>query len=112
MKGVRKLELNDLELAIQNYNFKYINEKDIVLSEKLLMEKTKKYIEEHLDNNTNGYYGYIYNVFTKEEYRFKEFQRKVFNKCFEFVKKMGITSFKSSSKKEITISMYSCKVKI
>lgn len=141
MDAVRKLELNDLEqmvnlrIAIQNYDLKYINKNDIVLSEDLLMKKTKKYINEHLDknlfmfglfvnnelvvnygyylgehfptyNNTNGYCGYICNVFTKEEYRGKGYQRKVFNECFNYAKKRGITKFKLSSKNEIAINMY------
>ena len=128
-------QMVNLRIAIQNYDLKYIKEEDIVLNEELLIKNTKKYIEEHLDknlfmfglfindelvancgyyldehfptyNNTNGYYGYICNVFTKEEYRGKGFQRKVFNECFDYAKKMGITSFKLSSKNEIAINMY------
>lgn len=141
MEVIRKLDLNDLEqmtnlrIAIQNHDLKYINKNDIVLSEDILIQKTKKYIMEHLDknlfmfglfinnelvancgyyldehfpayNNTNGYYGYICNVFTKEEYRGRGFQKEVFNKCLDYAKKMGITSFKLSSKNEIAINMY------
>lgn len=141
MEVVRKLDLNDLEqmvnlrIAIQNHDLKYINKNDIVLGEDILIQKTKKYIMEHLDknlfmfglfinnelvancgyyldehfptyNNINGYYGYICNVFTKEEYRGRGFQKKVFNECFDYAKKIGITSFKLSSKNEIAINMY------
>lgn len=141
MEVIRKLNLTDLDqmvslrLAIQNYDLKYINDNEIILDESTLIEKTKSYIETHLDktlfmfglfigdelvancgfyldehfptyNNSNGYYGYICNVFTKEEHRGKGFQRKVFDECFEYAKEMGISSFKLSSKNEIAIKMY------
>ena len=141
METIRKLNLNDLEqmvnlrIAIQNYDLKYINDKDIIINEDLLKEATRKYIAEHLDKNlfmfglfigeelvancgyyldehfptyinSNGYLGYICNVFTKEEYRGKGYQRKVFNECFEYAKQKGITNFKLSSKNEVAINMY------
>lgn len=128
-------QMINLRIAIQNYDLKYIDNNSIVLTEEQLIEKTKEYFKSHLDknlfmfglfidnelvancgfyldehfptyNNANGYYGYICNVFTKEEHRGKGFQRKVFNECFDYAKKMGITSFKLSSKNEIAINMY------
>lgn len=128
-------QMLSLRIAIQNYDLKYINENEIILNESELIEETKKYFELHLNtslfmfgafinnelvancgfyldkpfptyNNTNGYYGYICNVFTKEEYRGKGFQRKVFNECFKYAKEMGIISFKLSSKNKIAIKMY------
>ena len=146
-------QMTILRTAIQNYDLKYIDNNSIVLTEEQLIEKTMEYFKSHLDknlfmfglfiddelvancgfyldehfptyNNTNGYYGYICNVFTKEEHRGKGYQKRVFNECFEYAKTMGITSFKLSSKNEIAIAMYksfvfkqidnmySCKVKV
>lgn len=128
-------QMVNLRIAIQNYDLKYINDNEITLDEEALMKKTKSYIENHLDetlfmfglfieeelvancgfyldkhfptyNNSNGYYGYICNVFTKKEYRGKGFQKKVFDKCFKYAKEIGITSFKLSSNNEIAIKMY------
>ena len=141
MKVVRKLNLDDLEqmidlrIAIQNHDLKYLKETDVVLSEDLLIENTRKYLIEHLDknlfmfglfinnclvancgyyldehfptyDNPNGCYGYICNVFTSEKYRRKGFQKEVFSECFNYAKKNGIISFKLSSKDEIAINMY------
>lgn len=58
------------------------------------------------NNNPSGMLGYICNVFTKEEYRSKGYQKKVFNYCFEYAKKIGITSFKLSSLNDNAINMY------
>lgn len=128
-------QMTILRTAIQNYDLKYIDKDSIILTEEQLIEKTKEYLKSHLDknlfmfglfiddelvancgfyldehfptyNNTNGYYGYICNVFTKEEHRGKGYQKKVFNECFEYAKTMGITSFKLSSKNEVAIAMY------
>lgn len=50
---------------------------------------------------------YITSVFTKEEYRHKGYQRKVFEKCIEYAKNMGINRFELTTKSEIAMKMYS-----
>lgn len=124
-----------LRIEIQNYDLRYVKEEQISISEKELKEKTEKYLKEHLNKdlilfgifndkeliancgfyidthfptyvNPLGLVGYICNVFTKEEYRNKGYQRKVFEKCFCYAKEMGITRFKLSSKNEKAIKMY------
>lgn len=124
-----------LRLDNQNYDLKYIDEKSTLINQNELEAKTKKYITENLNktlfmfglfideqlvvncgfyldkhfptyDNPSGMVGYICNVFTKEEYRNKGYQKKVFNYCFEYVKDLGITKFKLSSLNELAINMY------
>ena len=141
MEVMRKLNLADLNqmvllrVAIQNYDLKYIQQDECFLSETTLLEKTKSYIENHLDknlfmfglfvgdelvancgfyfdehfptyNNPTGYCGYICNVFTKEEYRGRGFQKKLLKECMEYAKSRGITNFKLSTKNENAIKLY------
>lgn len=124
-----------LRLGIQNYDLRDIEKKSILLNQDELEIKTKDYIKENLNktlfmfgvivdnelvancgfyldkhfptyNNPSGMLGYICNVFTKEEYRNKGYQKKVFNYCFEYAKNIGITSFKLSSLNDNAINMY------
>lgn len=124
-----------LRMLIQNYDLKYIDEKSTLINQNELEEKTKKYITENLNktlfmfglfidkqliancgfyldkhfptyDNPSGMVGYICNVFTKEEYRSKGYQKKVFNYCFEYAKNLGVTKFKLSSLNEEAIKMY------
>lgn len=124
-----------LRAAIQNYDLKYIQQDEVLLSENALCEKTKFYIENHLDknlfmfglfvdnelvancgfyldehlptyNNPTGYCGYICNVFTKEEFRGKGYQRKLLKECLQYAKNLGVTNFKLSSKNQKAIRLY------
>lgn len=65
-------------------------------------------IDRHFPTYTNktGMTGHICNVFTKEQYRNLGYQRKVFNFCFDFAKKMGITNFSLSSVNPKAIQVY------
>ncbi len=50
--------------------------------------------------------GYITSVYTKEQHRKKGYQRKIFQKCIELGKEMGITRFKLSTKNPIAMKRY------
>ena len=50
--------------------------------------------------------GYITSVYTKEEYRHKGYQKKVFKECINLGKELGITRFKLSTKNPIAMKMY------
>lgn len=128
-------QMIELRIGIQNYDLRYLDESIIIPKEEILRKKTKKYIVENLnkslfmfglfiddklvsncgyvtDNhfpeykNLNGKVGYICNVFTKEEYRKKGYQRKVFEYCLEFAKNNNIKVFELSSKNDYAIKMY------
>lgn len=128
-------QILSLRIAIQNYDLKYINKDEIVLNQDQLIEKAKEYVIRNLDkslflfglfiddelvsncgfyldehfptyNNKSGYLGYVCNVFTKEKYRNKGYQKKVFDECLKYAKEIGITSFKLSSMNETAINMY------
>lgn len=68
MEVVRKLDLNDLGLMvqirveIQNYDLRYQKGNNSVLSEKELSERTRTYIEEHLDKNL-----FMFGIFVGDE---------------------------------------------
>ncbi len=49
---------------------------------------------------------YITSVFTKEEYREKGYQRKVFEECLNFAKDLGIVRFKLSTENPKAMKMY------
>lgn len=50
--------------------------------------------------------GYITSVFTKEEFREKGYQRKVFEECIKFGKSLGIVRFKLSTINPKAMNMY------
>ena len=50
--------------------------------------------------------GYITSVYTKERYRNKGYQKKVFLECLELGKSLGINRFKLSTKNPIAMKMY------
>lgn len=141
MKKIRKLELSDIEqiitlrIAIQKYDLRYDDDAKIILNDEELVNNTRKYLKECLNDNLflfgffiddlliancgfyvdrhfptyqnpSGITGYICNVYTLEEYRHKGYQRQVFDKCFAYAKELGITSFKLSSLNDIAINMY------
>ncbi len=141
MEVVRRLELNDLSsminlrLGIQNYDLRYPGKDKTLIDEAELENKTRKYLEENLNDriyifglfidnelvsnvgfylekhfptytNPSGLVGYICNVYTKEKYRNKGYQKKVFNYVLNYAKNIGITKFQLSSLNEIAINMY------
>lgn len=128
-------QIVSLIVGIQDYDFQGINLNSRILNQKELEKETIRYLEKSLNNNLvlfgyfidekliancgfyidrhfptyknpTGMIGYICNVFTLEEYREKGYQKKLFKKCIECCKKMGITNFKLSSKNEKAIKMY------
>lgn len=128
-------QMISLRLEIQNYDLRYIDTNRISSSQEELYLKTKQYIEENLDKilymfglfideelvancgfyldrhfptytNRSGTTAYICNVYTKEKHRNKGYQKKVFEVCLDYAKKMNITSFKLSSLNEKAINMY------
>ncbi len=141
METIKKLDLTnlddmiDLRLGIQNYDAKFLDEQEILISEKELRERTRKYLMQSLNDNLhlfgyfiddkliancgfyidkhfptyntpNGITGYICNVFTLEEYRNKGYQRKLFQEVLASAKNMGIIYFKLSSINANAVKMY------
>lgn len=127
-------QIVELRIAIQNFDFSIANmhkkiDKDILEKEtreyvtknlnntlymfglfidSKLIANCGFYIDRHFPtyNNKSGVTGYICNVFTKEEYRNKGYQKKVFTKCLDYAKEIGIKKFKLSSINENAINMY------
>lgn len=129
-------EIIFLRTKIQNYDFScYLDTSNKLIDEETLKEKTLDYLKENLNkniylfglfiddelvancgfyldkhfptySNPNGIIGYICNVFTKEEFRKKGYQRKLFNYCLSYARKMKIINFKLSSKNKYAIKMY------
>lgn len=141
MEKLCKLELDnldsmvDLRIGIQNYDAKFLDEKEVLISEDELREKTRDYLKKSLNNNLymfglflddkliancgfyidshfptyntpNGITGYICNVFTLEEYRGRGYQRKLFAVVLKYAQDMGIINFKLSSINAKAIKMY------
>lgn len=128
-------QMISLRIELQEYDLIYVEDNQKILKKKDLIEKTKAYFERHLNNdlymfgvfiddelisncgffidehfptfvNESGLVGYICNVFTKEKYRKKGYQKKVFDVCFRYAKEMGITNFKLNSRNKNAINMY------
>lgn len=141
MEVIRKLELSDLNqmitmrIGIQDYDLPFLHIDEPKLTREELSEKTKNYIENHLNknlymygyfiddelvancgfyvdehfpsyDNPSGLLGYICNVFTKEEHRGKGYQKQLFNECLQLGKNKGITNFKLDSINDKAIEMY------
>jgi len=128
-------QMVELRVGIQDYSLRFMDLQQKKISSDDLKEKTKSYLKKHLNNslymfgvfiddeliancgfyiderfpsydNESGLVGYICNVFTKEKYRGRGFQKKVFDMCINYASKLGITSFKLRSRNEIAIKMY------
>ena len=128
-------EIVKLRIKLQDYDLKYINSNSAIINQNELEKKTREYIKKSINNNLfmfgyfiddklvancgfyidkhfptynnpSGITGYICNVITLEEYRNKGYQKKTFNICFKFAKKIGITNFKLSSMNENAINLY------
>jgi len=64
METIKKLDLTnlddmiDLRLGIQNYDAKFLDEQEILISEKELRERTRKYLMQSLNDNLHlfGYF--------------------------------------------------------
>ena len=141
MEVIRQLEISDLNsminlrLEIQNYDLRYPGKDKTLIDEAELEKRSRKYLEESLNDNlylfglfinnelvsNTGFYlekhfptytnpsgliAYICNVYTKEEYRNKGYQKKVFNYTLKYAKDMGINKFQLSSLNEKAINMY------
>lgn len=120
-----------LRIALQKVD----NLGDLGNEESALIERTKEFLEENLnkdlfmfgtyvdeelvsicgltvlkhfptvgDLNCKG--GYITCVYTKEEYRQKGYQKKVFEECLKYGKKLGIIRYKLSTKNPVAMKMY------
>ena len=128
-------QIISLRIEIQNYDLRYVESNKNILNEEELIQKTKEYIENNLDKNLymfgifkddeliancgfyldrhfptyqnpTGMIAYICNVYTKEEYREKGYQGKVFQVCLNYARKINIKLFKLSSLNEKAINMY------
>lgn len=124
-------EIIPLRIALQKVDF----ENNLGIEEKILENKTRVFLDENLDKDLYmfGVYvdndlvsicgltifkyfpqaddlsckvGYITSVYTKDQYRRKGYQRRVFLECLELGKKLGIKRFKLSTKNPIAMKMY------
>ena len=124
-------EIIPLRIALQKVDF----ENNLGIEEKILENKTREFLDENLDKDLYmfGVYvdndlvsicgltifkyfpqaddlsckvGYITSVYTKDQYRRKGYQRRVFLECLELGKKLGIKRFKLSTKNPIAMKMY------
>lgn len=120
-----------LRIALQIYD----NNGDLGIEQKELENKTREFLEENMNkdlymfgtfineelvsicgliifkyfpqaNDLSSKVGYITTVFTKEEYRRKGYQRKVFEECLKFGKSLGIVRFKLSTDNPKAMNMY------
>lgn len=57
-------------------------------------------------NDLNGEIAYVTSVYTKEKYRKKGYQRKAFEECINFAKKLGIIRFYLSTKNPNAMKLY------
>lgn len=134
---VRQLKKEDMEeiinlrILLQKVDF----ENDLGIEEKILENRTRKFLIDNLNkqlylygvfigenlvsmcgllifsyfpqaDDLSGKVGYITSVYTKEEYRKRGYQKKVFEKCIELGKEFGIRRFKLSTKNLIAMKMY------
>lgn len=124
-------EIIPLRIALQKFDY----EGNLGIDEKILENKTREFLIENLDKDLHmfGTYinnelvsmcgvivlkhfpqaddlsckiGYITCVYTKDEYRGKGYQKKVFLECIEYGKKLGINRFELSTKSPIAMKMY------
>lgn len=124
-------EIIPLRIALQKVDF----ENNLGIEEKILENKTREFLDENLDKDLYmfGVYvdndlvsicgltifkyfpqaddlsckvGYITSVYTKDQYRRKGYQRRVFLECLELGKKLGIKRFKLNTKNPIAMKMY------
>lgn len=120
-----------LRIALQKVDFK----NNLGIDEKILINETREFLDKNLNDDLFmfGLYvdkelvsicglvifkyfpkaddlsckvGYITCVYTKEEHRQKGYQRKVFEKCIELGKEIGITRFKLNTINPIAMKMY------
>ncbi len=121
-----------LRIALQIYN----HQGNLGMDEKELEDKTRNFLKQNINEDLYMFgtfigeelisicgliifkyfpqvedlgckVGYITSVFTKEKYRGKGYQRKVFEECINFAKNLGITRFKLSTVNPKAMNMYS-----
>lgn len=124
-------EIIPLRIALQKVDF----ENNLGIEEKILEDRTRKFLNENLDKELYmfGVYvdnnlvsicgltifkyfpqaddlsckvGYITSVYTKDEYRRNGYQKKVFLECLKLGETLGIKRFKLSTKNPIAMKMY------
>ena len=124
-------EIIPLRIALQKVDF----ENNLGIPEEMLINRTREFLIENLNRDLFMYgvyvdkelvsicgltifkyfpkaddlsckVGYITCVYTKDEHRQKGYQKKVFEKCIELGKEMGITRFDLSTKNPIAMKMY------
>ncbi len=127
-------EIIPLRVALQIYD----NDGDLGIEQKELEDKTRYFLEDSMNKelymfgtfageelvsicgfiifkyfpearDLGGKVAYITSVYTKEEYRGKGYQRKVFEKCLDYARDMGIIRFKLSTKNPKAMKMYESK---
>ena len=124
-------EIIPLRIALQKVDF----ENNLGIAENILINKTRQFLKENLDNDLFMYglyvedelvsicgltifryfpqaddlsckVGYITCVYTKDAFRNKGYQKKVFEECINLGKELGIKRFKLSTKNPIAMKMY------
>ncbi len=134
IKRLCKEDIEDiipLRIALQKFEFK----DNLGIDENILINKTREFLNENLNkdlfmygvytnkelvsicglnilkyfpqaNDLSCKVGYIASVYTKEKYRQKGYQKKIFEKCIELGKEFGITRFKLGVVNPIAMKMY------
>ena len=124
-------EIIPLRIALQKVDF----ENNLGIDEDVLINETRKFLKENLNKELFMYgvyvdnqlvsicgltifkyfpqaddlsckVGYITCVYTKDEFRQRGYQKRVFEECVNLGKELGIKRFKLSTKNPIAMRMY------
>lgn len=124
-------EIIPLRIALQKVDF----ENNLGIEEEMLINTTRMFLKENLNNDLFMYglyvenelvsicgltifkyfpqaddlsckVGYITCVYTKDEFRQNGYQKMVFEECIKLGKELGIKRFKLSTKNPIAMKMY------
>ena len=107
IKKLYKQDIEDiipLRISLQKVDFK----NNLGIDEDILISRTRLTIFKYFPqaDDLSCKVGYITSVFTKEKYRQRGYQKRVFEKCIEFGKEIGIRRFKLSTINPIAMKMY------
>ncbi len=134
IKKLYKEDIEDiipLRIALQKVDFK----NNLGIDEDILINKTREFLNENINkdlfmygvyvnkelisicgliifknfptaNDLSCKVGYITSVYTKDEYRRRGYQKRVFEKCINLGKEFGINKFKLSTINPIAMRMY------